>query len=121
MCIKMFSVSSCSSRARSRFRAIRAFWAVFCGARSADQGAVGGAAEGRMEEGRAAGEESEADTSPPDSPSEEEEESGKVELARTPREPRVAKGKPPGGFHSCLLYTSPSPRDGLLSRMPSSA
>ena len=26
-----------------------------------------------------------------------------------------------GGFGSCLLYTSPSPRDGLLSRMPSSA
>ena len=25
-----------------------------------------------------------------------------------------------GGI-SCLLYTSPSPRDGLLSRMPSSA
>ena len=24
-------------------------------------------------------------------------------------------------FASCLLYTSPSPRDGLLSRMPSSA
>ena len=24
-------------------------------------------------------------------------------------------------FVSCLLYTSPSPRDGLLSRMPSSA
>ena len=24
-------------------------------------------------------------------------------------------------LHSCLLYTSPSPRDGLLSRMPSSA
>ena len=24
-------------------------------------------------------------------------------------------------FESCLLYTSPSPRDGLLSRMPSSA
>ena len=24
-------------------------------------------------------------------------------------------------FMSCLLYTSPSPRDGLLSRMPSSA
>ena len=24
-------------------------------------------------------------------------------------------------FTSCLLYTSPSPRDGLLSRMPSSA
>ena len=25
------------------------------------------------------------------------------------------------GYKSCLLYTSPSPRDGLLSRMPSSA
>mgnify|MGYP003690257713 CR=1 FL=1 len=24
-------------------------------------------------------------------------------------------------FFLCLLYTSPSPRDGLLSRMPSSA
>ena len=24
-------------------------------------------------------------------------------------------------FGNCLLYTSPSPRDGLLSRMPSSA
>ena len=26
-----------------------------------------------------------------------------------------------GGRKACLLYTSPSPRDGLLSRMPSSA
>ena len=25
------------------------------------------------------------------------------------------------GIRACLLYTSPSPRDGLLSRMPSSA
>ena len=25
------------------------------------------------------------------------------------------------GLNRCLLYTSPSPRDGLLSRMPSSA
>ena len=25
------------------------------------------------------------------------------------------------GLKVCLLYTSPSPRDGLLSRMPSSA
>ena len=25
------------------------------------------------------------------------------------------------GAYACLLYTSPSPRDGLLSRMPSSA
>ena len=24
-------------------------------------------------------------------------------------------------IYDCLLYTSPSPRDGLLSRMPSSA
>ena len=27
----------------------------------------------------------------------------------------------PGPGRPCLLYTSPSPRDGLLSRMPSSA
>ena len=27
----------------------------------------------------------------------------------------------PEGVNLCLLYTSPSPRDGLLSRMPSSA
>ena len=27
----------------------------------------------------------------------------------------------PEGVDACLLYTSPSPRDGLLSRMPSSA
>ena len=27
----------------------------------------------------------------------------------------------PRGISTCLLYTSPSPRDGLLSRMPSSA
>ena len=26
-----------------------------------------------------------------------------------------------GDGNCCLLYTSPSPRDGLLSRMPSSA
>ena len=26
-----------------------------------------------------------------------------------------------GNVYACLLYTSPSPRDGLLSRMPSSA
>ena len=44
--------------------------------------------------------------------------------------PVVAVGSPLGleggpslsvGVISCLLYTSPSPRDGLLSRMPSSA
>ena len=27
----------------------------------------------------------------------------------------------PSQAQACLLYTSPSPRDGLLSRMPSSA
>ena len=30
-------------------------------------------------------------------------------------------GRSNAGKSSCLLYTSPSPRDGLLSRMPSSA
>ena len=33
--------------------------------------------------------------------------------------PKAAKRE--SDFWSCLLYTSPSPRDGLLSRMPSSA
>ena len=41
----------------------------------------------------------------------------------------VRRGKHPhmtgefrnGNTKTCLLYTSPSPRDGLLSRMPSSA
>ena len=32
-----------------------------------------------------------------------------------------AKGKVIEEAFDCLLYTSPSPRDGLLSRMPSSA
>ena len=32
-----------------------------------------------------------------------------------------AKDKLPDSPNTCLLYTSPSPRDGLLSRMPSSA
>ena len=33
----------------------------------------------------------------------------------------TTKITPEDEFNSCLLYTSPSPRDGLLSRMPSSA
>ena len=34
----------------------------------------------------------------------------------------IKSGSDPGGMSvNCLLYTSPSPRDGLLSRMPSSA
>ena len=38
---------------------------------------------------------------------------------RVPREPERARAV--GALGLCLLYTSPSPRDGLLSRMPSSA
>ena len=33
----------------------------------------------------------------------------------------ITRDMPPGHSNACLLYTSPSPRDGLLSRMPSSA
>ena len=33
----------------------------------------------------------------------------------------VLKFQYPAVTTTCLLYTSPSPRDGLLSRMPSSA
>ena len=37
-------------------------------------------------------------------------------------EAQVIRGESNEPHHmSCLLYTSPSPRDGLLSRMPSSA
>ena len=35
--------------------------------------------------------------------------------------PKPAEERKPEGLPNCLLYTSPSPRDGLLSRMPSSA
>ena len=34
---------------------------------------------------------------------------------------REAAAQIEAAFKDCLLYTSPSPRDGLLSRMPSSA
>ena len=33
----------------------------------------------------------------------------------------VTNSLPHNWYNTCLLYTSPSPRDGLLSRMPSSA
>ena len=36
-------------------------------------------------------------------------------------EPMPSYGMYLNQFYICLLYTSPSPRDGLLSRMPSSA
>ena len=38
-----------------------------------------------------------------------------------PHDPRQAPKKYVDMYPTCLLYTSPSPRDGLLSRMPSSA
>ena len=34
---------------------------------------------------------------------------------------KTAEAYAEGEAKACLLYTSPSPRDGLLSRMPSSA
>ena len=34
---------------------------------------------------------------------------------------RIELMHPGDGILGCLLYTSPSPRDGILSRMPSSA
>ena len=40
---------------------------------------------------------------------------------RVPLEKISVELKSKGQFWFCLLYTSPSPRDGLLSRMPSSA
>ena len=44
-------------------------------------------------------------------------------LADDLEERQELKGKLIGAtlYPACLLYTSPSPRDGLLSRMPSSA
>ena len=43
----------------------------------------------------------------------------KVPLAYGPSQKFLARLEQQADF--CLLYTSPSPRDGLLSRMPSSA
>ena len=43
-------------------------------------------------------------------------------LAATEIDKQPSPGANLGAFaYFCLLYTSPSPRDGLLSRMPSSA
>ena len=47
----------------------------------------------------------------------EEKEKGKLMNPFTRKIQKSGKRK----ANSCLLYTSPSPRDGLLSRMPSSA
>ena len=43
-----------------------------------------------------------------------------VKLAKAVRR-RIVIRPDPSILSTCLLYTSPSPRDGLLSRMPSSA
>ena len=37
------------------------------------------------------------------------------------KDPHIVTSTDGVGTKICLLYTSPSPRDGLLSRMPSSA
>ena len=42
----------------------------------------------------------------------------KIRKNRKGKEKFILHDGPP---YACLLYTSPSPRDGLLSRMPSSA
>ena len=44
---------------------------------------------------------------------------GKASINGTPKQAAAWLNTPQ--THPCLLYTSPSPRDGLLSRMPSSA
>ena len=51
-------------------------------------------------------------------PEHEREKNGPPEVLNGNREPITASI---GNGSNCLLYTSPSPRDGLLSRMPSSA
>ena len=45
----------------------------------------------------------------------------RVTAARSQRVPSIDFLSTAGGLSTCLLYTSPSPRDATLSRMPSSA
>ena len=47
--------------------------------------------------------------------------SGRPRRAKAPSWHLLMCGVYKGQCKDCLLYTSPSPRDGLLSRMPSSA
>ena len=47
--------------------------------------------------------------------------SNMVTIATRPFSGQYAVGTTQLSLTVCLLYTSPSPRDGLLSRMPSSA
>ena len=44
-----------------------------------------------------------------------------TKAATAPKAKKRAKPDSDDEISDCLLYTSPSPRDGLLSRMPSSA
>jgi hypothetical protein len=45
----------------------------------------------------------------------------KIEIAKAGDTLDTVGKKLPGGAYTCLLYTSPSPRDRQKSRMPSSA
>ena len=46
---------------------------------------------------------------------------GRASAPASPVAPASAARAAAAAARACLLYTSPSPRDGLLSRMPSSA
>ena len=46
---------------------------------------------------------------------------GHLEFLQALCEDEIARRESAALTRRCLLYTSPSPRDGLLSRMPSSA
>ena len=49
-------------------------------------------------------------------------EDGKIEaIGKKVNTNNLPTREKPTDLKGCLLYTSPSPRDGLLSRMPSSA
>ena len=51
----------------------------------------------------------------------EKRDDGKFEVLDVKLDNRKTKSLDPDSKKGCLLYTSPSPRDTLLSRMPSSA
>ena len=49
------------------------------------------------------------------------EENVEIQLSKTKTKQNYLKNQPTTDLISCLLYTSPSPRDAIPSRMPSSA